>query len=55
MVQMVKRRREISLDAEVIKVVAEKTERGELCLSKVVNTMLRERYKEDLKGQKTAS
>lgn len=51
---MVKRRREISLDAEVIAVVDEKTERGELCLSRAVNTMLRDKYKEDLKSQKTA-
>jgi len=49
---MVKQRREISLDPEVIKVVEEKTEKGEICLSRFVNNTLREKYKEDLKNAK---
>lgn len=49
---MVKRRREISLDSDVIKVVEEKTEKGEICLSRFVNSTLREKYKEDLKNKK---
>jgi len=49
---MVKRRREISLDSDVVKVVEEKTEMGEMCLSRFVNSTLREKYKEDLKNKK---
>ena len=49
---MVKQRREISLDQEVVKVVEEKTEKGEMCLSRFVNNTLREKYKEDLKNVK---
>ncbi len=48
---MAKQRREISLDSDVVKVVEEKTERGDLCLSRFVNTTLREKYKEDLKNK----
>ncbi len=49
---MAKRRREISLDSDVIKVVEEKTEKGEMCLSRFVNNTLREKYREDLKTKK---
>lgn len=45
---MTKGRKEISLDTDVIRLVNEKTETGELCLSRLVNTILRERYKDDL-------
>ncbi len=45
---MTKVRKEISLDHDVVRVVNEKTETGELCLSKFVNTVLRDRYKDDL-------
>lgn len=50
---MAKGRKEISLDLEVIKVIDEKTKTGELCLSRFINTALRDRYKDDLpKDQK---
>jgi len=49
---MVKRRREISLDPDVIKVVQEKTDQGEICLSRWVNNTLREKYKEEIKNVK---
>lgn len=49
---MAKGRKEISLDPDVIKVVEEKTVAGELCLSRFVNTTLRDRYKDDLKPKK---
>jgi len=49
---MAKRRREISLDPDVVRVVEEKTEKGEICLSRFVNNTLREKYREDLKNTK---
>ena len=47
---MVTVRKEISLDPDVDRVVKEKTDCGELCLSKFVNTKLREKYRDTLKS-----
>ncbi len=49
---MGKIRRDISLDEEIIKVINEQTENGDFCLSRYVNTNLKEKFKEILKTQK---
>ncbi len=49
---MAKRRREISLDSDVVNVIDEKTEKGEICASRYINAHFREKFKDDLKGKK---
>jgi len=46
---MGKIRKDISLDEEINKVITEQTENGEFCLSRYVNTNLKEKFKDVLK------
>jgi hypothetical protein len=46
---MGKVRKDISLDDEISKVITERTENGEFCLSRYVNTNLKEKFKDVLK------
>ncbi len=46
---MGKIRKDISLDEEINKVINEQTENGEFCLSRYVNTNLKEKFKDVLK------